>query len=87
MADRSPFTENSLAHELAEALGMTVKYASRSIEIVDAKSVIAAGFELPPSKEPRVDYAKLRRYLEAGGEVSGAKLGGFEYVIRPRTGG
>ncbi len=75
----TPFCEDSAAHEVAESLGFIVARSYRAIEILDEATLIAAGYA---SKKPKLDMRKIARDLEAGLQVEGARLKGFEYVLR-----
>lgn len=80
IAARSPLREDMDAHQVARILGFRVVCSRRKVEVYDEKAVIAAGLTL---SKPRLDYTRIARCLELGQTVVGARLTGFEYVLRP----
>jgi hypothetical protein len=80
LAVRSLFCENSAAHQVAESCGFEVIRSYRAVEILDEPALVAAGY----LAKPKLDMRKIARDLEAGLQVEGARLKGFEYVLGVR---
>jgi hypothetical protein len=80
---RSPLSEDSAAHQVAESLGFEVVRSYRGIEIYDERALIAAGLTVT---KPKLDYSRIGKMLEAGIPVEGARWRGFEYVLRGSEG-
>jgi hypothetical protein len=72
----SPYTEDLAVCRLAEATGLELS-RRETIEITDQAAIKAAGMmrETP-------DYSRIRKAIQDGGEVPGAKVGGVEYILR-----
>jgi len=79
-ATRTPFIEDSAAHQVAEILGFKVSRRYDAVEIVDEDAVKRAGFV---TREPRIDFRKLSRALQEGQPVEGARLLCWEYILVP----
>jgi len=80
MTAPSPFLEDSAAHEVAELMGFEVLRSYRAVEILDEAALIAAGYVT----KPKLDVRKIARDLQAGLQVEGARLKGWEYVLGVR---
>jgi len=74
-----PFDEDSLLCHAAELAGLTLS-RFQAIEITDESAIKAAGL-----MRQSPDYPRIRKALEAGTEIAGAKLGGIEYKLRRPT--
>jgi hypothetical protein len=79
-ASHSPFSEHSAAHQVAESLGFELVRCYRTVEVLDEPALIAAGY----LAKPKLDIWKIGRDLEAGLQVEGARLKGYEYVLAVR---
>jgi hypothetical protein len=82
--DRTPFEEDTAAHQVARSLGFTLERKFRAIEITDEAALKAAGFT---SSKPKPDYGAISKALDAGVPVPGARWRSMEYVLRPAGGG
>src|ERR1044071_4801699 len=81
--DRTPFAEDTAAHRFAAALGFEL-VRNRPIDIYDENALAEAGW-MVTRQAP--NYAGIRKALQAGEIVQGARWRGVEYVLRSIEGG
>jgi len=74
----SPFEEDAAVCALAEDLNLGLS-RYEAIEITDEAAIKEAGL-----MKQSPDYAAIRRALNAGVEVPGARVRGVEYILRRR---
>jgi hypothetical protein len=72
----SNFDEDTLLCRVAEETGLELS-RYQAVEIVDESALKSAGLMCQAP-----DYQRIRRALEAGLPVAGARLGGTEYKLR-----
>lgn len=79
MTPETPFAEDTALCELAERFGLEMARYD-AIEITDTAAIQRAGLmrETP-------DYARIRKALQDGGEVAGARLSGVQYTLKRKA--
>jgi len=77
-AERTPFAEDTAAHRLAAALGFEL-VRNRPIDIYDENALAEGGWMITLQAP---DYARIRKALQAGEIVQGARWRGVEYALR-----
>jgi len=73
-----PFLEDSEVCHLAEKYELSVS-RFESIEITDEKAIAGAGL-----MHQTPDYSRIRKALQNGVDVPGARVRGVEYMLRRR---
>ena len=78
---RTPFEEDCAVLQLTAMFGFEL-LRQAAVEITDPKVIRENGLmhETP-------DYYRIRRLLEAGEIVQGARLNGTQYILRPKRAG
>jgi hypothetical protein len=77
---RTPFQEDTAAHQVAASLGFDLVRRYRSVEVLDEKSLIQDGFL---ADKPKLDFGRISAALDAGRHIA-ARFRETEYVLRPR---
>lgn len=78
---RSPFEEDTAAHQLADRFGFRMVRRYRAIDVFDQRALAAAGYT---AVKESPDFALISRALDEGLEVPGAGWRCTEYILRPR---
>ncbi len=78
MPGETPYDEDQAVCQLAEDLGLELNRYD-TIEIYDEAAIQQAGLmrETP-------DYSRIRKALQAGAIVQGARVGGMQYTLKRR---